>query len=173
MPLAHCLRQRLEGTIAWQLVARNGVDTAEARVLVARSVLHPADVIVTALGVNDVGAQRSASAFAEQTKLLWRELRERSGAHWGVVSGLPPMHLLTALPQPLRWYLGRYAQWLDGALRQWAAQQGLGYCPLQWASDPAALASDGFHPGPSLYPRWALRLAEIIAESHDRWAPRP
>ena len=89
---------------------------------------------------------------------------------WAVVSGLPPMHLLSAVPHPLRWYLGRYAAWLDAALRRWAGQQGLGCCTLQWAGDPAVLAPDGFHPGPSLYPQWAERLADIIVERRHAWA---
>ena len=85
------------------------------------------------------------------------------------MSGLPPMHLLSAVPQPLRWYLGRYAQWFDGAVQRWANDRNLGYCALQWAADASCLADDGFHPGPALYPQWATRLAEQIALSRPRW----
>ena len=51
----------------------------------------------------------------------------RSGARWAVVSGLPPMHMLTAVPHPLRWYLGRYASALDTVVRDWAGRQRLGF----------------------------------------------
>jgi lysophospholipase L1-like esterase len=173
LPLARCLEQRLNGPVAWQLVAQSGVATDEARARVARTALQPADVVVTALGVNDVGSQRSATVFIEQTDLLWRELQQRTGACWAVMTGLPPMHLLSAVPQPLRWYLGRYAAWLDAALRRWTGQHALGYCALQWTADPGALALDGFHPGPSLYPRWAQRLAQIIVDGRERWARAP
>lgn len=172
LPLAHRLRGLLGSPVAWQLVAQTGIDTPGARRLVKQSDLQPADVVVTALGVNDVSSQASAARFVSETDLLWSELRERTGARWAVISGLPPMHLLAAVPQPLRWYLGRYAAWLDAAVQEWAEGQEFGFCALQWAADPSALAEDGFHPGPALYPQWASRLAEQIALSRPRWARR-
>ncbi len=171
-PLATLLAGRLGGAVAWQLLARTGASTADARQLLAQSRVQPADVVVTALGVNDVSSQISAGAFITHTAHLWRELRERTGARWGVVFGLPPMHMLTAMPQPLRWYLGRYAAGLDAALQSWAAREALGFCALRWTADPAYLASDGFHPGPALYPQWAQRLAEMIVQARGQWIAR-
>jgi lysophospholipase L1-like esterase len=173
LPLTHRLADRLGAAVAWQLVAQSGVNTAEARALVERAVLQPADVVVTALGVNDVTSQTSAGHFIDETARLWSELRQLTGARWAVISGLPPMRILRAVPHPLRWYLGRYAAWLDASLRRWAGQQDLGYCSLQFAAHPGALALDGFHPGPSLYPRWAQALAQIIVEGRGRWARQP
>jgi lysophospholipase L1-like esterase len=170
MPLAVRLAQRLDGAVSWQLAAQTGINTAQARDWIARLPLHDADVVVTALGVNDVSSQTTAARFVRETDLLWSELRELTGARWAVISGLPPMHMLSAVPHPLRWYLGRYAAWLDAAIRQWASEQRLGYLPLQWASDPANLAEDGFHPGPALYPQWAERLADLIVQRRADWA---
>jgi lysophospholipase L1-like esterase len=170
LPLARCLAERLEGRVAWQLVAQTGINTAEARALVRRSELHPCNVVVTALGVNDVSSQTSADRFIHQTELLWSELQQRTGARWAVFSGLPPMHILRAVPHPLRWYLGRYAAWLDSAVREWTGERRLGYCALQWTTDPAVLADDGFHPGPRLYPQWAEHLAQIIVKARHSWA---
>jgi lysophospholipase L1-like esterase len=138
--------------------------------MLRQALLQPADVVVTSVGVNDVGSQNSAHGFVEQMALLWSDLQQRTGASWAVVSGLPPMGLLSGVPHPLRWYLGRYAAWLDAALRRWTRQQGLGYCALQFPAGPGALALDGFHPGPSLYPQWAERLAEIVIVGRHRWA---
>lgn len=164
-PLATRLAERLGGAVSWQLLAESGLSTAGARELLARSRVEPADVVVTALGVNDVSSQLSPGAFVTHTAHLWREVRERTGARWGVVSGLPPMHMLTAVPQPLRWYLGRYSSELDAAVRSWSGREGLGFCALRWTDDPAYLAADGFHPGPALYPQWAQRLAEVIMQA--------
>jgi lysophospholipase L1-like esterase len=36
---------------------------------------------------------------------------------------------------------------------------------LQWASDPKEIAADGFHPGESLYRKWAALIAEDIAQT--------
>jgi lysophospholipase L1-like esterase len=180
MPLAQQLARRLGGAVSWQLAAQTGINTAQARDWIGRLPLQKADVIVTALGVNDVSSQTSAKRFVQDTASLWSDLRKHTCARWGVVSGLPPMHMLTAVPHPLRWYLGRYATWLDGAVREWAGQQRLGYLALQWANDSSCLAEDGFHPGPALYPRWAERLADVIVAhqlsvcpSHSSVRPEP
>lgn len=169
LPLAQLLSERLDAAVAWQLVAQSGVNAAQASNMLANAQLQPADVVVTVLGVNDVGAQTPATQFAAQLSSLWDRLRDRTGARWAVACGVPPMHLLPAVPQPLRWYLGRYARWLDAAMRRWAQQQGLGYCALDWAAAPGNLAADGFHPGPGLYPQWAGRLAELIAGNRSLW----
>jgi len=170
LPLAHRLHEALAQPVGWQLVAQSGVDSAEARELALRAPLYPADVVVTVLGVNDVTGQVTAPQYVSRMAGLWRDLKERTGARWAVLCGLPPMGLLTAVPQPLRWYLGRYADWLDRALQHWAAAQGLGFCGLRWAADPQLLASDGFHPGPALYPAWSQRLADLVVQGRERWA---
>lgn len=170
LPLAHGLHERLGAAVGWQLVAKTGVNASQAHAMLASAPLHPAGVAVVALGVNDVSSQTSAGRFTGQMEQLWEELRGRTGARWAVFCGLPPMHMLPAVPRPLRWYLGRYADWLDDALVDWTQSRGLGYCGLRWASDPAALALDGFHPGPRLYPQWARRLADLLMSQRERWA---
>jgi len=76
---------------------------------------------------------------------------------------MPPIHVFTALPQPLRWYLGAAARRFDAALAAWAAARpGCEHVPLGVADGAAHLASDGLHPGPLLYHRWAAAVAECI-----------
>lgn len=169
LPLAHRLHEALAAPVAWQLVAKSGINSAEAREWVASAALNRADVVVVALGVNDVSSQTSPHRFAAQLAALWDDVRVRTGARWAVFNGLPPMHILPLVPHPLRWYLGLCAQALDDAVRTWAEAQGLGYCALRWADDPRALAEDGFHPGPTLYPQWAQRLAHSIMEGREQW----
>ncbi|ROZ72384.1 SGNH/GDSL hydrolase family protein [Ramlibacter sp. WS9] len=163
MQLAHALSDALRGAIGWQLVAQSGINTAECRALAAQANLQAADVVVTVLGVNDVSSQTTASRFAQGLSLLWADLQQRTGAQRLVVCGVPPMHLFPAIPQPLRWYLGRYAMWLDRAGQRWTEQERLGYCPVDWPADDGFVAADGFHPGAALYPLWAQRLAGLIA----------
>lgn len=170
LPLAQLISRRLDGAVAWQLVAQTGLDTRGAQALLARSEVAPANIVVTVLGVNDATSQQAPRAFVAESARLWTQLRQRTGARWAVVCGLPPMELLSAMPQPLRWYLGRYAARLDAALHGWAGGNGLGFCSLRWTADPALLAPDGFHPGAALYPLWAERLSDLIARERARWA---
>lgn len=172
LPLARELALREGYAVGWQLVARSGIDSAQAIELVRAATIEPADVAVIVLGVNDVTSQTTARAFVERIAALWTLLEEDHGVKWGVVSGLPPMGKLTAMPQPLRWYLGRYASWLDSALGQWATARGVGFWPANIPTHPAVLADDGFHPGAAVYPIWSARLADVLLQGRAKWAAR-
>jgi lysophospholipase L1-like esterase len=163
-PAAAALAARTGRPVAWQLVARSGVDTRGALELVRRAELAPADVVLVCLGVNDVTAQRVGAAFVTDYAALVLHLQSRTGARHVLVNGVPPMHVLPTLPQPLRWYLGRCAARNDRLLAAWArTRPDLVFLPLDWAARPEALAADGFHPGPSQYARWATLVAEQAA----------
>lgn len=169
LPLAQALAGRLQGAVGWQLLARSGVDTRDALQLVQDGPVEPADVLVTVLGVNDVSGQTSPADYLARMGSLVRQVRERAGIRWAVCCGLPPMRLLTAVPHPLRWYLGRCSDVLDSALRDWTAAEGLGFLSLRFTADPAFLADDGSHPAPALYPPWAARLCESIVGQRGQW----
>ena len=162
--VASSVATRLGRSVRWQLVAKSGVNTSQALEFVKGPELLPADVLVTALGVNDVTSQRSPYQFVADYEELIDELSKRVGAQFAVISGLPPLHLTPATPQPLRWYLGRYAHLLDEGLQRWiGTQQNVAYVSLQWASNPKDMAEDGFHPGENQYRVWAELVAESIA----------
>lgn len=164
-PIALALSQRTGCTVHWQLAARSGLDTATARTYLRELTLHPADVVVSALGVNDVTAQTPARQFVRQYRHLLREVRHRTGARIGIISGVPPMHRLTAAPQPLRWYLGQCARRLDQELQYHCEKEGrLRYLSLAW-TEPQEMSADRFHPGAAQYARWAQMNAEAIARA--------
>jgi len=171
-PLARQLSELSGRPVQWQLLGKTGVNSAEALGLVRDARLDSADVLVTALGTNDVTAQRSAERYVDAIRRLYEEVRARTGARALVCSGLPPLHILPAAPQPLRWYLGQCARRLDSALQTWIeAQPAARYCSLQWAADPAAMARDRFHPGAGQYRHWASLVARLIHHDLLRAAP--
>ena len=167
------LSERIRAPVAWQLVARSGVNTAESLALVEAATLQPADAIVCALGVNDVATQRTPAQFIDDYRALITLLRQRTGASAAVLSGLPPMHRLPAAPQPLRWYLGACARQLDLALQQWcAADPSLRHLSLQWAQ-PQDMAADRYHPGRQQYREWAALVADQVMPLWHPDAHRP
>ncbi len=168
--LSEALSQRLAGSVVWQVVAQTGHTTRDAVDTLKTTRLHPADVMVTALGVNDVVAQVSAKKWlAQLDKLDWLAVR-RAGVRHIVHSGVPPMHALPLLPHPLRWVLGMQARHYNEALTRWvAAHPDRWALPLPFADQMAMagslMAEDGFHPGPAIYALWAEQLAgKITAE---------
>jgi len=162
--VASILAKQLDRSVRWQLVAKSGINTSQAFEFVKGQELLPADVLVIALGVNDVTSQRTPRQFVADYEALIHVLLPRVRAQFVVISGLPPLHLTPVAPQPLRWYLGRCAHLLDKQLYKWiGGQRNIVYVSLQWATNPKEMATDGYHPGESLYRKWAGLVAESIA----------
>lgn len=160
MPLAHLVAQKTGRQVQWHLYAKSGLNTREAHAFLDAQMLPAADLIVVALGVNDVTAQHSAEQFIADYQQLLRMLFNKTCAQKAVISGLPPLHQLPVAPQPLRWYLGQCAKRLDLALQKLCARTAnLSYVSLQWAK-AEHMARDKFHPGPSQYLQWAALISE-------------
>ncbi|WP_218892054.1 SGNH/GDSL hydrolase family protein [Granulicella arctica] len=149
--------------VRWQLIAKTGATTASAMELLDRTPAQQSDVLVFSLGTNDVTRQRSPENFLRDYRRLVHRLQKETGAKSVVISGLPPLHILPAAPQPLRWYLGQYARRLDRDLRRWVASSPtFGFVCLQWAAAPEHMAIDRYHPGAGQYLSWAQRIAECV-----------
>ncbi len=162
---ATLLAEKLGIPVEWQLLAKSGINTQQALKLLQRSPPNPADILITALGTNDVTSQRSGKQFLMDYRTLVDRIKQQCGIHSVVVTGLPPLRILPAAPHPLRWYLGRYAASLDSKLQQWVLSQAcFRYISLEWAAVPADMARDKFHPGLGQYRHWAQMVADSIVE---------
>lgn len=169
-PLAQALHQMIGQTVGWQLLATTGHTAADAVRAAQAARLKPADLMVTALGVNDAVAQVRPTAYLQQLDALHALAHERAGVRYTLHSGLPPVSRFPLLPQPLRAVLGRDAQRLDAALQGHVrGRADRGYAPLPQppahADANVWMAVDGFHPGPLAYQAWALALARRLAEN--------
>lgn len=167
--LSTALAQRLGGSVHWQLLARTGNRTADSLQQLRDATLEPADLMVTALGVNDAVGQVGARRWARQLDELHQLAAQRCGVRYTLFSAVPPMHAFPLLPQPLRWLLGAHALRLNRALARsvlGSADRGMQALPphLHRPGQAAALmARDGFHPNPEGYQLWAEALADRIA----------
>jgi lysophospholipase L1-like esterase len=158
------LVHRPEGQLQvdWRIWARTGWRTRDSLAgLASLDARDQADLVVVALGVNDVTALQSARGFRADVQRLNTHLQARFGARQVFWCGLPPVHRFSALPQPLRSVLGRKALELDAVL------QALGpdYLPMPARFEDDWIASDGFHPGPLAYQAWAGAIAPILRHS--------
>ncbi len=150
-------------TIDWRLLAVNGLDSPG---LVKRLEEAPADrfdVVVLSIGVNDVTSLRSPSQWLQWQDKLANVIQSRFEPQLLIHSAIPPMHGFTALPQPLRRFMGAWAIEMNQRLE--ATLSGKTGRMLHWPFREAAtegLAADGFHPGPVGYDRWAQGLSKVI-----------
>lgn len=159
--------------VRWRLEAATGATTAATVERLARAASERFDVAVTSLGVNDVTAGVGLRSWLRQQGELHALLRERYGVRLLLVSGLPPVREFPALPQPLRWALGRRAERFDRALRSWLGPvRDAHFLPIDFPADVAMMAADGYHPGPQIYARWAERVVTLVNGTEDsRRAP--
>ena len=159
-------------TVTWTLHARFGSTIPKTTAWLARQPAYPVDLAVVALGLNDLIAGAPLATWLGGYQRLVADLRERFAGQV-VVSGLPPVGEFPALPQPMRWVIGRQRDRFDAALRAWAeAEPGVSYVvtgadaeTIRHVGEVAVsevMAADGFHPGPRVYAEWARRVLETL-----------
>lgn len=154
-----------EYQVEWVLVAKTGATTESTLDTLHGMQAEPFDVVVTSLGVNDATSRVPAHTWRRQQQVLRKLLREKFSARHVVVSGLPPIHGFPALPQPLRWYIGRHATHLNAALEaDVITEPGSSFVDLRFSADTTLMAADGFHPGPAVYAEWAHRVTKAVRD---------
>ncbi len=148
-----------------KLIARTGATTASTLEILRKENPEPFDIIVTALGVNDITRAVSLRAWLSRQKALTDLLITQHAAKLIYISGLPPVGHFPLLPHPLRWVLGRQARRFDRHIKLFAdAHPRTRYVQLAFKVDVDEMAEDGYHPGPKVYAEWAALIAESIAE---------
>lgn len=154
--------------VHYRMMAKTGRTTQDMLNTLKAAQADSFDVVVSALGVNDVTAQVPVKRWVDQQQQLIECLRNQFSARLIILSGLPPMRDFPALPWPLNAYLGACADRLNKALEELCAdQQDICFHSLREYPETATAATDGFHPGPTVYHHWARFLATIIKSRSD------
>jgi lysophospholipase L1-like esterase len=153
--------------VHWELWATTGHTSEDLSLRLQQARTQHFDVVVLSIGVNDVTALRAPRPWVAQQAVIASELRHRFAPSLVIHSAVPPMHAFTALPQPLRWFMGQWARAMNRQLAEalkghpWRVLYSL---PSLASPQKAleALATDGFHPGPPAYAVWGAGLAQQI-----------
>ncbi len=159
------LLQRLSKThqVHYLMLTKTGKTTANMLTELRQIKPQKFDVVITALGVNDVTSQVPVSRWRQQQQQLLELIKQTFQPAQIIMSGLPPVREFPALPWPLNAYLGAYADSLNETLLTLCQQQqGVQFHSLRGFPKEAEAASDGFHPGPRVYALWAEKLADVI-----------
>lgn len=162
--LMHRLSQRAR--VEWRLIAATGLDSPGLLGLLSDQTADRYDVVVLSIGVNDVTRVRSPGQWLRLQDQLASLVETRFSAQLLVHNAVPPMHAFTALPQPLRWFFGRWAQAFNQRLATVLSGQTRRtfHRPFLMTTS-GGLATDGFHPGPAGYAAWAEGLSQHILAS--------
>lgn len=129
----------------------------------------PADVVVIAIGSNDVTHLTPPWTLRRRTADLLSAAREAAPGTPIVLAGIPLFGGADRLPQPLRWVVGAYARPLRAAQAEAAiAADGVRYVNIardaspRFRGVPDAMSADGYHPSPVGYGFWADAIAEQV-----------
>ena len=160
-----------EFMLQWKLHAKTG--DATKQVLQAIHDIEPQsyDVVVTSIGVNDVTKLTSARSWIKQQKQLFTQIQNSFQPKLIIVSGVPPMQHFPALPQPLAWLFGKYAERMNDILQQWLATQTqfrfIQYDIASFQAMNVPMASDGFHPSKEIYAIWGQQVAALVRQTFN------
>ena len=158
--LARALAARHQCRVEWHAYGDNGASCGDLlRQLHALPAL-PADWIFVSVGVNDVTRLTTAARWRVRLSALLRALVEHSPAATILLAGVPPMGRFPALPSPLRQAFGWRAGRLDAVGCEVSATLArVQHLPTPVPDDPAAFASDGYHPNAQACAVWAQTIA--------------
>lgn len=153
----------------WKLQAKTGDTTRQVYQTVQQLDQQCYDVIVTSIGVNDVTKLTSAKSWLKQQKQLITYIKEKFQPKLIIVSGVPPMQHFPALPHPMAWLFGRYAEQMNRALQHWLVSQAdtrfIQYDLEKFQVMNLLMASDGFHPGKEIYAIWGQQVATLVRQT--------
>ncbi|OPY06451.1 MAG: hypothetical protein A4E67_01456 [Syntrophaceae bacterium PtaB.Bin038] len=160
--------------VSWKLMAQTGNRARDIASMLEAAPPERFDAVVTSIGVNDVTHGTELGAWIGQQGRIAELLRSKFHARHIILSGVPPMHLFPALPQPLRWYLGERAKRFNGALKALARScEVCEFAAPDFPVEPGTMAADGFHPGARAYSLWAAHVAGIIRRRLQQATPGP
>lgn len=152
-------------SVKWQLIAKTGYTSAN----IIQALQHHQrpfdhiDYVLIAIGVNDVTSFTGSKRWQKNLITLIERLERQFQTKNIIFSALPPMHLFTALPQPLRWLLGARAKYLNQQMASIIRSKPA--CHLLHAELPFSeqyLADDKFHPSQAAYKLWAEQAAQLM-----------
>ena len=158
-------------TVQWCVLAVNGLDSPGLLQLLKDSPAAPFDVVVLSMGANDATGLCAPRQWAQRQHRLAEIIVDRFAPKLLVHSAVPPMHSCKALPQPLRWFMGRWARQMNSTLEAQLADQHRR--TLHWhpeSTTSAGMAADGMHPSPAGYTVWAEGLSQHILAAQAKIA---
>jgi lysophospholipase L1-like esterase len=160
--LAKQIHQRTGQTTAWHTFGINGIRLRALIDELAKAELPQADVVLLSMGVNDTTGLTSRYRYREQLIAIRQLLTPRYCGPLVLLS-VPPIHLFTALPTPLRHVMGWRGRQLDRLYASLARQHPGDFTHLNYPAitNPALLAPDGYHPSEKGY----QYIAEALVHS--------
>lgn len=150
-------------TVDWVLEAETGLKSRDILKRLETLPAYQVDVVVLSLGVNDVTAGMRRQQWLNTVEQISELLLQKFSAQQLIFSSLPPMHAFSALPQPLRWYLGKVTRGFNQVLQDFVRHHpAMSFVMIDFPITAEYLAEDGFHPSGLAYQYWGGKIVERV-----------
>lgn len=154
--------------ISYMLEAKTGHSTGQVIKTAKMMSAQHFDVVITSVGVNDITKLTPPKNWIKKQQQLYAEINQKFTPELIIASGVPPMNMFPALPNPLAWLFGQYAkamnETLDKFVQQQANMQWIAYDLEQFKALNLEMAADGFHPSKEIYTLWGQQMADKIRQ---------
>lgn len=157
------LSHTTDKSVRWHALGTSGITIKRTlQELVPNFPVEKIDVIVVALGANDVFGLSSPRKFRQNLTLLLDVLREKYPDAKIVVANVPMVRDFIALPNPLRYVLSRLAKLHHfNAIDLISKLENVVYFDdVKRVSDD--FFSDGIHPSPKGYDLWSKAMVDFF-----------
>lgn len=148
--------------VHWSAIGKSGATADELMALLSRQPQEflKADVVVMAIGVNDVLRFRSPWHWRRSLRSLIDLLQVSTGCQLMLLSPIPPLWKFGLLPVPLRYVLGAQALMLDVCSQTVVVRDSrVRHLRIPLLDQTSMLCEDRFHPSSCGYREWARHVA--------------
>lgn len=150
-------------TVEWRVMAANGLDSLGLLQLLQEAPCIQFDIVVLSIDANDAQVLCPPLRWADLQGRLAELIEQRFAPGLLVHSAVPPMHTCLALPQPLRWFMGKWAMQMNRSLAGMLINQPKRIMQAHPKStSQSGMAVDQIHPNTEGYAAWAERLSQCI-----------
>ena len=163
--IAALYSERAGCIVHWSASGKSGATVDELLAHLARQPQEclKANIVVMAIGVNDVLRFRSPWHWRRSLRSLIDLLQVSSGCQLMLLSPIPPLWKFALLPVPLRYLLGAQALLLDLCSQIVVTRDSrVRYLCIPLLDQTTMLCEDRFHPSSCGYREWARHVALAI-----------
>ncbi|MEZ5427773.1 MAG: SGNH/GDSL hydrolase family protein [Pyrinomonadaceae bacterium] len=155
--------------VCWRALGVSGITVRRTlRELVPQMPEEKMDVVVVALGGNDVFGLSSPARWRSELGQLLKVLRRRNSEATIFVANVPMVRDFIALPNPLRYVLSRLAKMHHFNARDLIAgmENVIYFDDVKKVSDD--FFSDGVHPSPLGYDLWSEEMVRFMLKKRGK-----
>ena len=147
----------------WRVCAESKITTSQLSRKLENETKEVYDLAIVSIGMNDILDGIHTDKWLKDLLSLQDFIAEKFEVSRTIFSGMPPVHKLKQLPQPLLYFLSLKAFVFDQFLQRFCKKYSkCYYVGIDLPVTDETMAADGFHPNEMFYQIWAERICDRI-----------